>query len=105
MSDADNAPVTVQILEKEYLIACPPEERAALIESAALLNERLRRIRDTGKVIGIERMVVMAALNMANDLARLKTKDHHLETQVGGRVRQLRERVEKAVAHSQQLEL
>ncbi|MGC4029816.1 MAG: cell division protein ZapA [Steroidobacteraceae bacterium] len=105
MNDADGAPVTVQILEKDYLIACPPEERAALLESAALLNERLRSIRETGKVIGIERMVVMAALNMANDLARLKAKDHHLEVQVGTRVRHLRERVEKAVARSQQLEL
>lgn len=105
MSDADNPPVTVQILEKDYLIACPPEERAALIESAGLLNERLRRIREAGKVIGIERMVVMAALNMANDLTRLKARDQHLESQVGTRVRHLRERVEKAVARSQQLEL
>jgi cell division protein ZapA len=105
MSDADSAPVTVQILEKEYLIACPPEERAALIESAGLLNERLRRIRESGKVIGIERMVVMAALNMANDLVRLKSRDQHLESQVSTRVRHLRERVEKAVARSQQLEL
>jgi cell division protein ZapA len=105
MSSTENAPVTIQILDKEYLIACPPEERPALVESAALLNERLREIRETGKVIGIERTLVMAALNMANDLTRLKARDQHLEGQVSVRVRHLRERVEKAVARSQQLEL
>lgn len=105
MSGAEPAPVSVQILEKEFLIACPPEERAALAESAALLNTRLREIRGSGKVIGLERMVVMAALNMAHDLARLRTREQHLESHVGGRVRQLRERVEKTVARSQQLEL
>jgi len=105
MSAADPGPVAVQILEKEYLIACPPEERAALGESAALLNTRLREIREAGKVIGLERMVVMAALNMANDLAKLRAREQHLETHVGSRVRHLRERVEKAVARGQQLEL
>ena len=105
MSASDATPVSVQILEKEYLIVCPPDERAALVESAALLNTRLREIRESGKVIGIERMVVMAALNMANDLSRLRAREQHLETHVGTRVRHLRERVEKAVARSQQLEL
>ena len=105
MSQLDPGPVAVQILDKEYLIACPPEERAALMESATLLNARLREIRDTGKVIGIERMVVMAALNMANDLARLRAREQHLESNVGVRIRHLRERVEKTVARSQQLEL
>lgn len=105
MSGSEPAPVPVQILEKEFLIGCPPEERAALIESAALLNARLREIRESGKVIGLDRMLVMAALNMANDLARLRSREQHLENHVGGRVRQLRERVEKTVARSQQLEL
>jgi cell division protein ZapA len=95
MSEAE--PVPVQILDKEYLIVCPPEERAALVQSAALLNEQLREIRGTGKVIGIERMVVMAALNMANELSRLRA--------VGPRVKQLRERVERGIERSRQLEL
>lgn len=105
MSAPEATPVSVHILDKEFLIACPPEERAALGESAELLNARLREIRQSGKVIGLERMVVMAALNMANDLARLRARELHVETQVGGRVRQMRERVEKTVAQSRQLEL
>jgi cell division protein ZapA len=105
MSQAEADPVAVQILDKEFLIACPPGERPALTESAALLNSRLREIRGAGKVIGLDRMMVMAALNMANEISRLREREQRVETQVGGRVRQLRERVEKAVARSQQLEL
>jgi cell division protein ZapA len=105
MSASGAAPVCVHILDKEFLIACPPEERDALGQSAELLNARLREIRRSGKVISLERMVVMAALNMANDLTRLQTHEQQRETQVGARIRHLRERVEKTVAQSVQLEL
>lgn len=105
MSAAESTPVSVHVLEKEFLIACPPEERAALGESADLLNARLREIRTSGKVIGLERMLVMVALNMANDLARLRAREQQVEGQVGTRVRQMRERIEKTVALSRQLEL
>jgi cell division protein ZapA len=104
MSAADAAPVSIRILDKEFLIACPPEQQVALMQSAELLNARLREIRQSGKVVGLERMLVMAALNMANDLTQLRARDQQIE---GGatRVRHVRERVEKMVAQSRQLEL
>ncbi len=102
---ADEGPVSVLILDREYLINCPPDEREELAASAKALNMRLREIRESGKVIGIERMAVMAALNMANELTKLNRRGAQLETQVGLRVKHLRERVEKAVTLSQQLEL
>lgn len=105
MSAAEAGPVSVEILDKEYLIACPPAERDDLLEAASYLNTRLREIRDGGKVLGIERIAVMAALNMANDLIKLKSRDHRLTTEVSGRVKHLRERAEKALARGQQLEL
>jgi cell division protein ZapA len=105
MSAADPGPVSIQILDKEYLIACPPNERDDLLEAARFLNGRLREIRDGGKVIGIERIAVMAALNMANDLIKHKGREQRLNTEVGGRVKHLRERAEKALARGQQLEL
>ena len=104
MSDT-SARVTVRILEKEYQISCPPEERAALLDSAEFLNARMREIRDGGKVIGLDRIAVIAALNMANELLRVRQSDSHLETEVGGRLRILRERVESALEKGQQLEL
>jgi cell division protein ZapA len=103
MSD-NQARVSVRILEKEYQIACPIEERSDLLDSAEFLNSRMREIRDSGKVVGLDRIAVIAALNMANELIRLRKSDSNLESDVGGRLRILRERVESALAKGQQLE-
>jgi cell division protein ZapA len=101
----NQARVSVRILEKEYQIACPVEERSSLLDSAEFLNSKMREIRDSGKVIGLDRIAVIAALNLANELLRLRNRDHNLETEVGGRLRILRERVESALEKGQQLEL
>jgi cell division protein ZapA len=100
----NSARVSVRILEKDYQIACPVDERAALLDSAELLNSRMREIRDSGKVVGLERIAVIAALNMANELLRSRNGDRDLESEVGGRLRILRERVESALEKGQQLE-
>jgi cell division protein ZapA len=100
-----HARVSVRILEKEYHITCPMEERSALLDSAEFLNSKMREIRDTGKVVGLDRIAVIAALNMANELLRFRNRDSNLESDVGGRLRILRERVESALEKGQQLEL
>lgn len=68
-----NETVFVKILDKEYQVACPREERQALIESAQLLDERMKSIRGSGAVIGLERIAVMAALNLSHELLQAKT--------------------------------
>ena len=65
----------------------------------------MREIRDSGKVVGLDRIAVMAALNLANELLRLRNHGQKLDHDFGGRVRALRERVESALAEGQQLEL
>ena len=60
--------VTVKILEKEYQVACPEDQEAELVVSAKYLDKQMRSIRDTGKVIGLERIAVMAALNISYEL-------------------------------------
>jgi cell division protein ZapA len=105
MSGGAVEPVSVQILDKEYLIACPPEEREDLQKAAALLATRLKEIREAGKVIGTERSLVMVALNMANELTKLQARDEHRGAELGTRVKQMRERVERALVQGQQLEL
>ena len=97
--------VSIRILEKEYHVACPPEHRHALLDSADLLNRRMREIRDSGKVVGLDRIAVMAALNITNELLTAKGRDENLESGVAERLRLLRERVESALASGQQLEL
>ena len=100
-----NARVSVRILEKEYHITCPLEERSDLLDSAEFLNARMREIRDNGNVVGLDRIAVIAALNMANELLRFRKRDNDLESDVGGRLRILRERVESTLEKGQQLEL
>lgn len=66
--------VFVKILDKDYQVACPREERAALQESAELLDERMRAIKRSSSVIGLERIAVMAALNLSHEL--LQARQH-----------------------------
>jgi len=105
MTHQDQARVSVRIMEKEYVVACPYEERSALLDAAEFLNARMREIRDTGKVVGLDSIAVMAALNLAHEILKGKDRESRLDNGVGQRVRALRERVEGALGKSQQLEL
>ena len=99
------AHVSVRILEKEYQVSCPASERTDLLDSAEVLNAKMREIRDSGKVVGLDRIAVMAALNMANELLHAKAKDKALEGNVGNRLKTLAERVETVLGNSGQLDL
>ena len=105
MSATDASRVSVRILDKEYFVACPQEERGDLIDSAAFLNSRMKEIRDTGKVVGADRIAVMAALNIANEMLRQRERDHSSHGELGARIKMLRERVETALQKGQQLDL
>lgn len=98
------ARVSVRILEKEYQVACLPEERSELLDSAEYLNLKMREIRDNGNIIGLDRIAVMAALNLANELLRMR-KEGDGGAGATPRVRQMRERVEATLAKGQQLDL
>ena len=66
MSEANT--VSVSILGREYLVACPKEEEARLLAAGAYLDEQMTSIREQGKVVGLERIAVMAALNVCHEL-------------------------------------
>jgi cell division protein ZapA len=97
--------VSVRILEKEYQVACLPEERSELLDSAEFLNTRMREIRDAGSIVGLDRIAVMAALNLAHELLKMRGRGDAADTDVSQKIRQLRERVENALTRGQQLEL
>ena len=61
-------PLTITIMDKEYRVACPEEEKDNLLASADLLNNKLREIKQQGSVIGTERIAIMAALNMSHEI-------------------------------------
>jgi cell division protein ZapA len=105
MSDDRVSRVSVRLLDREYQVACPTEERADLLDSAEYLDAKMREVRDGGKVIGLDRIAVISALNLANELIKLRRHGSTLDGDVGARIRTLRERVEAALERGQQLEL
>ena len=72
--------VSVDILDKEYQVACPPDDELALTQAARYLDQHMRDIRSTGKVIGLERVAIMAALNISHELLSLKNGDSPIES-------------------------
>ena len=99
------AQVSVRILDKEYQVACPAGERTDLLDSAEVLNAKMHEIRDSGRIVGLDRIAVMAALNMANDLLHAQARDRTLEGDVSSRLRLISDRVENALGQSQHLDL
>lgn len=57
----------VTIMGREFRISCPENERVGLLQAVGFLDKKMREIRDSGKVIGVERIAIMAALNIAHD--------------------------------------
>jgi cell division protein ZapA len=105
MSDDRVSRISVRLLDREYQVACPSEERADLLDSAEYLDAKMREVRDAGKVVGLDRIAVISALNLANELIKLRRQGSTLDGDVGARLRTLRERVESALERGQQLEL
>ena len=89
--------VTIQILDKEYTVACPPDERAGLVEAAKMLNERMRQVRDSGKVMGAERMAVMTALNVIHEFTRERLERDRALQETGAALRTLESKLAEAV--------
>ncbi|WP_047540810.1 cell division protein ZapA [Methylotenera versatilis] len=73
MSEAKSIDLT--IMGREFTVACTDEERAGLLEAVRYLDKKMHEIRDTGKIIGIERIAIMAALNLSHELLHTKTGD------------------------------
>lgn len=90
--------VAIRILDKEYQVACPAEERANLRASAEYLNRKMCEIRDSRKVIGLDRIAIMTALNLAHELLQLTGAERQLSDVFVPRVRAMRERLDAALA-------
>jgi cell division protein ZapA len=67
--------LSVSILGREYRLACTPDEKASLLKSAELVDSKMQAIREAGKVMGADRIAVMAALQFAHELLNLKAVD------------------------------
>lgn len=100
--------VTVNILDKEYQVACPDDQQAELVVSAKYLDKQMRSIRDTGKVIGLERIAVMAALNISYELLQASEQGampESSDTIADSSFRQLNHKIDEALYQLRQLEI
>lgn len=98
--DAKTLPITVTILDREYRITCPAGEEDALINSAKQLHNRMQEIKQSGKVTSTDRLAVMAALNIINEVSATKVTNgdfknihqqlHNLQNKIDDQLKLLR---------------
>jgi cell division protein ZapA len=68
-------PIDVIIMGREFTVSCTDEERQGLLDAVDYLDKKMRDIRDSGKIVGIERIAIMAALNLSHEVLNTKTGD------------------------------
>ncbi|MFN4263764.1 MAG: cell division protein ZapA [Thioalkalivibrionaceae bacterium] len=79
---SEMVPVKVNVLGKELQVGCKPAERAALFEAAGLVDTQMREVRDAGRVVGVDRIAILVALNLANELLALRAERVELERSI-----------------------
>ncbi|MFW6093040.1 MAG: cell division protein ZapA [Pseudomonadota bacterium] len=95
--------VSVRILDKEYQVSCRQDEVDALTASARYLDQQMRQIRESGKVFGLDRIAVMAALNLSNELLEKRNAVDETRREAETMVAQLTDRITEALAEHKQL--
>lgn len=93
-------PVSVSILDREYLIACTPEERAGLISAASHLDAKMREIRAGARSASLDRIAVLAALTIADELLRARQREAGENEKLAHHLQALNAKLERAFAGS-----
>jgi cell division protein ZapA len=76
-------PVEVKILDREFTVGCEPGERDSLMAAAQLLDARMREIRGAHKMAALDRIAVLAALNLAHELQQLRAEGGSHDDAIG----------------------
>lgn len=97
--------VSVHILGKEYKIACPADEKQQLLDAANHLDEQMREIREQGKVVGMERIAVMTALNLSYELLESQKQNQHQGVDTEAYVKRSNDKLDNALHRLRQLEI
>ncbi len=92
--------VTVSILDREYKLSCSDDERQALIESARLIDGKMREIRNGARMLSAERVAVLAALNLAHELQKAQRHRSAEDQVTEERLTRIRERLDRALTGS-----
>jgi len=90
-------PISVSILDREYQFTCPDDERDALKAAALFLDEKMRETRSAGNLMALERVAVMTALNLSDELLKLRAKTRQHEEQIDRRIAMLADELDDAL--------
>lgn len=93
----------IKILDRELRVACPEEERGELLDAVAYLDRKMREIRDAGKIANVERIAIMAALNIAHELLSVKVGRGIDLADVKRRMNDMETAIDKALAEQDTL--
>lgn len=91
------SPITIRILGKEYRIVCNEDEQDQLLASAHYLDRKMREIRDTGRVIGTERIAIMAALHIAHELTLAQNENNFLTAKLADHITHIQGKIDSAL--------
>jgi cell division protein ZapA len=91
-------PVNLRVLDKDYVVACPEEERETLMASAHYLNEKVKQVREGGKVVSSERMVVVSALNIIHEYFQYKQETEEYVNTLNNKIALLEEKITLALS-------
>lgn len=94
--------VDVSIMGREFAVACSEEEREGLMTAVGYLDKKMREIRDTGKVVGVERIAIMAALNLTHELLTMRSDGFDIGD-LKRRIVSMQEQIDQAVAEQDNL--
>ena len=94
--------VDVQIMGREFTVACTEEERQGLLDAVNYLDKKMRDIRDAGKVVGVERIAIMAALNLSHEVLNTKTGDIDIGD-YKRRINAMQNQIDEAIAEQSKL--
>ena len=97
MEKVSSEPISVDILDRDYQFACEPGERKALKDAAIFLDERMRAIKGAGRLMSLERIAVMTALNLSDELLKLQKNEKHRQEHVDSRIRMLVDELDDAL--------
>jgi len=90
-------PVSVIILDKKYQFACEPDQRKDLVEAARQLDECMNEIKDTGRLMSLERIALQAALNFSAELMKLKAAENYRQENLDSKIRSLADQIDDAL--------
>lgn len=99
---SEREPTAVHILDREYLVACAPEERDGLLAAARYLDGKMREMRNAARGAGLDRVAVLAALTVSHELLALRESESVESRQLTERLQALNAKLERALPGSLQ---